>query len=93
MAGQTIGTVNVQVGGPPGMAGQTIGTVNIQVDGQSQSRVGSISYGGRTLKSATDLSVANAVTGAAILYQANTNTFVLGTVATETIASVDAGTF
>ena len=75
------------------MAGQTIGTVNVQVGGQSQARVGSISYGGRTLKSATDLSVANAVTGAAILYQANTNTFVLGTVATGAVTDIDAGLF
>ena len=76
------------------MPGQTIGTVNVQVGGQTQSaRVGSITYGGRTLKSAADLSIQNAVTGAAILYQANTNTFVLGTVAAGAVTDIDAGLF
>jgi hypothetical protein len=72
------------------MPGQVIGTVNVQVNSQQGGSVRSISYGGRSLKSATDLSVASATNGAAIIYQANTDSFVLGPVSA---GSVDAGTF
>ena len=45
------------------MPGQTIGTVNVQVNSQKTSSVRSISYGARTLKSATDLSITGAADG------------------------------
>ena len=72
------------------MPGQVIGTVNVQVNSQTGGSVRSITYGGRSLKSATDLSIASATNGSAIIYQANTDSFVLGPVAA---GSVDAGTF
>jgi hypothetical protein len=74
------------------MPGQTIGTVNVQVNTQKTSSVRSISYGARTLKSATDLSITGAADGDVMVYQANTNTFKLAPV-TAAGASLDAGEF
>jgi len=72
----------------------TINTIKVRVGGTTQGeRVQSISYGSRTLKGATDIDLRNPVTGAALLYQANTGTFVLGTVAAGEVTSLDAGTF
>lgn len=71
-----------------------INTIKVRVGGASQGeKVQSIAYGSRTLKGATDLNLQNGGTGDAILYQANTGTFVLGPVASGTVSSVDAGTF
>ena len=59
------------------MPGQVIGTVNVQV-GQSQNpRVSSISYGIKSLKSLSDVSMAGAVDGDVLVYQANTNSFIV----------------
>ena len=74
------------------MPGQTIGTVNVQVNNQKTSSVRSISYGGRTLKGATDLSTAGAADGDVVIYEADTNSFKLAPVST-TAASFDAGEF
>jgi hypothetical protein len=75
------------------MPGQTIGTVNVQVNSGGQgSTVRSISYGARSLKSATDLSLTSHANGSSIIYNAATDSFVLGQ-PTAAVASVDAGTF
>jgi len=74
------------------MPGQTIGTVNVQVNTQKTNSVRSITYGGRTLKSATDLSITGAADGDVMVYQANTNTFKLAPVS-GAAASLDAGEF
>ena len=74
------------------MPGQVIGTVNVQVNNQQGGSVRSISYGGRSLKSATDLSIASASNGASIIYNAGTDSFVLGQ-PTATVTAIDAGRF
>jgi len=74
------------------MPGQIIGTVNVQIGQVPNPRVNTIQYGGRTLKSATDLSLANATCGDVITYQANTNSFVLQSVG-ELAPDLDAGFF
>lgn len=74
------------------MAGQTIGTVNVQVGPSVNPRVNQITYGGRTLKSATDLDLAGAATDDVITYQANTNSFVIKSAAA-LAPSLDAGYF
>lgn len=74
------------------MPGQIIGTVNVQIGQVPNPRVNTIQYGGRTLKSATDLSLANATGGDVITYQANTNSFVLQSVG-ELAPDLDAGFF
>ena len=73
--------------------GQVIGTVNVQVGGASSPRVTAIGYGkSNTLKGANDLSLAGAEDGDVIVYQANTNSFILQPVDAE-IANIDGGTF
>lgn len=74
------------------MPGQVIGTVNVQIGPTQNPRVNTIQYGGRTLKSATDLSLANATTGDIITYEANTNSFVVKSVQ-ELSPDLDAGFF
>jgi hypothetical protein len=59
------------------MPGQVIGTVNVQIGQSPNPRVNNITYGGRSLKSANDLNLAGAVDGDVIVYQANTNTFIV----------------
>jgi hypothetical protein len=59
------------------MAGQIIGTVNVQVGQSVNPRVSSVSYGNRSLKSANDLSLVGAQSGDVIVYQANTNSFIV----------------
>jgi hypothetical protein len=54
--------------------------------------VRSISYGGRTLKGATDLSTAGASDGDVVIFDADTNSFKLAPVSS-TAASFDAGEF
>jgi predicted transcriptional regulator len=73
------------------MPGQTIGTVNVQVGNQG-GRVNTINYGLRSLKGSTDLAMAGAKTGDVIVYQANTNSFVIEPVAA-IVPSLDAGEF
>ena len=73
--------------------GQVIGTVNVQVGGVTGPRVNTLSYGApNTLSKATDLSLAGAADGDVIVYQANTNSFILQPVDAE-IADIDGGTF
>ena len=74
------------------MPGQVIGTVNVQVNNQKTSSVRSISYGGRTLKGATDLDTAGAADGDVVIYEADTNSFRLAPVSSAT-PSLDAGEF
>jgi hypothetical protein len=74
------------------MPGQVIGTVNVQVNTQKTSAVRSITYGARTLKSATDLSITGAEDGDVVVYEADTNSFKLAPVS-GAAASFDAGEF
>lgn len=74
------------------MPGQVIGTVNVQVGNATNPRVQSISYGVKnSLKTASDLSLAGVVDGDMIVYQANTNSFVMEPIPTPT--KLDGGTF
>ena len=75
------------------MPGQVIGTVNVQVNKQQNSSVKSLNYGTRTLKGSTDLAITGAADGDAIIYQANTNTFVVAPVSSAGITGIDAGFF
>jgi hypothetical protein len=74
------------------MPGQTIGTVNVQVGSQVNPRVTSLSYGSRTLKSLTDLSLESKANGSSIIYNSSTDSFILGQ-PTSSVPSIDAGTF
>ena len=74
------------------MPGQVIGTVNVQVGPSPGQRVNTITYGSRTLKSATDLEIAGAGQGDVIVYQANTNSFIVAA-ADSVIPSLDSGFF
>ena len=74
------------------MPGQIIGTVNVQIGPTINPRVNSIAYGGRTLKSATDLNLMNKGDGDIIVYQANTNSFIVEPVSA-LIPSLDQGFF
>jgi hypothetical protein len=66
-------------------------TVRVTI-GQNNPSVTSLSYGTRTLKSASDLSLTNAQDGFPIIYRANTNSFVVGP-ATAEILTIDNGFF
>lgn len=72
---------------------QTIGTVRVQVGQQQGGTVRSISYGNRALKGATDLTMATAEDGDAIIYDANTNAFVVAPVSAKGITGIDGGKF
>ena len=74
------------------MPGQVIGTVNVQIGPTINPRVNTLTYGGRTLKSATDLDLANKTNGDVIVYQANTNSFVVSPVIS-LVPSLDQGFF
>ena len=74
------------------MPGQVIGTVNVQIGPTINPRVNTLTYGGRTLKSATDLDLANKTNGDVIVYQANTNSFVVSPV-NSLVPSLDQGFF
>ena len=74
------------------MPGQIIGTVNVQIGPTINPRVNSIAYGGRTLKSATDLELAGKQNGDVIVYQANTDSFIVEPVSALT-PSLDQGFF
>ena len=75
------------------MPGQTIGTVNVQVGNQG-GRVNTINYGLRSLKGSTDLALpTNIQEGDAIIYQANTNSFVVAPVTTAVVGDIDGGLF
>lgn len=72
--------------------GQVIGTVNVQVGSTQNPKVSTLSYGSRSLKSATDLSLEGATDGDVVVYQANTKTFKLESASAVT-PNLDAGTF
>ena len=75
------------------MPGQTIGTVNVQVGNQG-GRVNTINYGLRSLKGSTDLALpTNMHEGDAIIYQANTNSFIVAPVTTAVVGDIDGGLF
>ena len=74
------------------MPGQVIGTVNVQIGPTINPRVNALTYGGRTLKSATDLDLANKNNGDVIVYQANTNSFIVSPV-NALVPSLDQGFF
>ena len=65
--------------------------INVKV-GNKPATVQSITYGTRTLKSATDLSLAGAQDGDVISYNAANNNFYVAP-ATTVITDIDAGTF
>ena len=77
-----------------------IGNIKVTVGTPTNPRATSITYGSRTLKSATDLNLLGVGDGFAIVYQANTNTFVTSnTIAlalnavTLGLQNIDGGTF
>ena len=70
-----------------------IQTVNVQVNKQQNSSVRQLNYGIRTLKNSTDLIIENPQDGDAIIYQANTNSFILAAASGIGIAEIDAGFF
>lgn len=74
------------------MPGQVIGTVNVQVNKQQSSTVRQLNYGIRSLKGSTDLSLTGATDSDVIVYQANTNSFVVKSVG-EIAPDLDAGFF
>ena len=78
----------------------TIGNITVTVGNATNPRATAVTYGSRTLKSATDLNLANVVDGDTIVYQANTNSFVMANtvaiaeqVITGLIGHVDGGSF
>ena len=74
------------------MPGQVIGTVNVQVGNQTNPRVQQINYGIRSLKGSTDLKMTGAKQGDVIVYDANTNSFIVEPVSSASV-SLDAGQF
>ena len=74
------------------MPGQVIGTVNVQVNKQQSGTVRQLNYGVRTIKNSTDLSMTGAENNDVIVYQANTNSFVVKP-ATDLAVDLDAGFF
>jgi hypothetical protein len=65
--------------------------INVKV-GNKPATVQSITYGSRTLKSATDLTISGGNTGDVITYDAANNNFHVSPV-TATVTDIDAGTF
>lgn len=77
-----------------------LGNIKVTVGTPTNPRATSITYGSRTLKSATDLNLEGAAQGFAIVYQANTNSFVTSNVIAiaenaivSSLALIDGGTF
>jgi hypothetical protein len=66
--------------------------IQVKVNSQQSSEVKSLNYGIRSLKGSTDLSMAGATDSDVIIYQANTNSFIVKPV-TDAITDVDAGFF
>ena len=73
------------------MPGQVIGTVNVQVNKQQNQTVRQLNYGIRSLQGSTDLSLVNVQNNDVIVYQANTNSFVVKSV--QDAVDLDAGFF
>lgn len=91
---QSIGAIRVGTSQPVGtVSANTIGTVKVQVGQQQGGTVRSISYGNRSIKGSSDLSMSVAEDGDAVIYQANTNSFVVAPVSAKGISSIKGGTF
>jgi len=73
------------------MPGQIIGTVNFQVNKQQKQTVRQLNYGIRSLQGSTDLSLVDVQNDDVIVYQANTNSFVVKSV--QDAVDLDAGFF
>jgi hypothetical protein len=73
------------------MPGQVIGTVNVQVNKQQNQTVRQLNYGIRSLKGSTDLSLVDVQNDDVIVYQANTNSFIVKSV--QDAVDLDAGFF
>ena len=74
------------------MPANPINTIRVQVGNQLGPTVRNISYGARTLKSATDLTMAGAQNGDVIAYDsANNNFYVTNPI--NNIPDIDAGLF
>jgi hypothetical protein len=73
------------------MPGQVIGTVNVQVNKQQNQTVRQLNYGIRSLQGSTDLSLVNVQNDDVIVYQANTNSFIVKSV--QDAVDLDAGFF
>lgn len=69
-----------------------IGTIQVKIGQESVPKVQSITYGGRTLKSATDLTISGAQTGDVITYDSANNAFIVSPVSTAG-TNVDGGFF
>ena len=68
-------------------------TIKVQVGNQFSGTVQSIAYGGRTIKSATDLVISdNAKTGDVLFFNAATKNFEVGPIVI-TVTNIDAGLF
>jgi endonuclease YncB( thermonuclease family) len=77
-----------------------LGNITVTVGNATNPRTTAITYGSRTLKSATDLNLQNVGDGFAIVYQANTNSFVTANTIAEaqnailnSLGNIDGGTF
>ena len=94
MPGQVIGKVNVQVNSQTGGGVSSVnhGTVNVQVNSQTGGRVNTINYGIRSLKGSTDLSMVDVKNEDVIIYNANTDSFVVAPAYT-VLPDLDAGFF
>jgi ABC-type uncharacterized transport system ATPase component len=92
-----IGSINVTLGNQSSTQVQTanpIGSINVTLGNQSSPQVQTVSYGQKqALKNATDLSLAGAQDGDVIVYDANTNSFVVEPTPAASITNLDAGTF
>jgi hypothetical protein len=78
--------INVVVGAP--------GNINVQLVDPIRPRITTLEYGGRTIKSASDLEFhPGEQDGDVIAYQANTNSFILERVDALQPYSVDGGLF
>ena len=73
------------------MPGQVIGTVNVQVNKQQNQTVRQLNYGIRSLKGSTDLSLMDVQDNDVIVYQANTDSFIVKSV--QEAVDLDAGFF
>lgn len=69
-----------------------IGTIQVKIGQQNVPKVQTITYGGRTLKSATDLKITGAQNGDVITYDSANNSFVVSPVSTAG-TSIDGGFF
>lgn len=67
-------------------------TFKVSVNNQEATTVKSINYNLRTINGSADLNMAGANTGDVIVYNANTNSFIVEPIV-DTITDIDGGTF